>query len=264
MADIIQFVPKHELASSENLKEFIRLCKHDLEVFGNNLNWNSYYWPEAGITFGNINNTKGVHDKVNIISEPLCEFAKAYVRYKAGTKIKNSLIMRGFKCIEQALMQLFERADIADVNIAVLDLAADIAKKRFIENPKSPYQAGCQIQNIASFVTENRLVANNLSGWEHGIKNASGTPRTGQQAQAEREKKLPDLEAIHAVAEVFASNPTSPRDIFTSSIVAMLLCAPSRISEILSLPVDCEYFDQTGKKTKHMVGDSFRAKTGNR
>src|SRR5262249_8223064 len=42
------------------------------------------------------------------------------------------------------------------------------------------------------------------------------------------------------LADIFASNPTEPRDIFTSSVSAMLLCAPSRISEILSLPVDCE------------------------
>ncbi|EGU95545.1 putative integrase, partial [Escherichia coli MS 79-10] len=30
------------------------------------------------------------------------------------------------------------------------------------------------------------------------------------------------------------------RDIFTTSIFALLMCAPSRISEILALPCDCE------------------------
>ena len=142
MADIIQFVPKHEFAASENLKEFIRMCKHDLSVFGKNLNWNSHYWPEAGITFGNINSYKGSFDNINIISQPLLEFAKAYVRYHAGNAAKNSSIMRGFKCLEQALIQIFNRADISDVNISVLDLAADIAKNHFVRNPKTPYRAG--------------------------------------------------------------------------------------------------------------------------
>lgn len=51
---------------------------------------------------------------------------------------------------------------------------------------------------------------------------------------------MPSSDALSALAEVFANNPSDPRDIFTSSVFALLMSAPSRISEVLSLPVDCE------------------------
>jgi len=59
---------------------------------------------------------------------------------------------------------------------------------------------------------------------------------------------MPSEEAVMALAEIFAINPTKPKDIFTSSTFAMTMGAPSRISEVLDLPVDCEIeqFDSKG------------------
>ena len=54
---------------------------------------------------------------------------------------------------------------------------------------------------------------------------------------------MPNSIALEALAEIFANNPTDERDIFTTSVFAMLMSAPSRITEILSLPVDCEYME---------------------
>lgn len=45
---------------------------------------------------------------------------------------------------------------------------------------------------------------------------------------------------LTALAEIFANQPRDARDVFTTSIFAMLMSAPSRISEVLALPVDCE------------------------
>lgn len=56
----------------------------------------------------------------------------------------------------------------------------------------------------------------------------------------DREKKLPNETALNALAEVFASNPSHERDIFTTSTFAMSMSAPVRISEVLALPADCE------------------------
>ncbi|HCD5785571.1 TPA: hypothetical protein NDS75_004962, partial [Klebsiella aerogenes] len=58
--------------------------------------------------------------------------------------------------------------------------------------------------------------------------------------QKEIKNKLPEEEVIDLVGRVFSSNDKSQRDIFTTSIIALLLCAPTRISEVLSLEVDCE------------------------
>ena len=79
-----------------------------------------------------------------------------------------------------------------------------------------------------------------LKRWKNPIKRVNDRVNTGQKAKADREKKLPSSDVLEAMAEIFASNPENPRDIFTSSVFAMLMCAPSRITEILLLPVDCE------------------------
>lgn len=60
---------------------------------------------------------------------------------------------------------------------------------------------------------------------------------------------------IDLVGRVFSSNDKSQRDIFTTSIIALLLCAPTRISEVLSLEVDCEVEgkDKEGKEPMAFV-----------
>ena len=74
--------------------------------------------------------------------------------------------------------------------------------------------------------------------------------RTGLKARQRREKKLPNEDILNALADIFSKNPSSARDIFTSSVCAMLLCAPSRISEILTLPEDCEVWQTKRDGTK--------------
>ncbi|MCZ5510176.1 hypothetical protein O5475_05550 [Escherichia coli] len=63
-----------------------------------------------------------------------------------------------------------------------------------------------------------------------------------KKADEARLSKLPDETALNAMAEIFSlpDEALSCRDIFTTSIFALLMCAPSRISEILALPCDCE------------------------
>ncbi|MCH8503560.1 MAG: hypothetical protein LAT50_04470, partial [Ectothiorhodospiraceae bacterium] len=79
-----------------------------------------------------------------------------------------------------------------------------------------------------------------IDGWRSPLKRADDKNKTAKEGRDEREKKLPDEVALNALAEIFANNPSNERDIFTSSVFAMLMSAPSRISEVLALPVDCE------------------------
>ncbi len=93
------------------------------------------------------------------------------------------------------------------------------------------------------------------------IKRPQDTIQTGKQAKKAREKKLPNAIALNAMAEIFASNPSEERDIFTSSVIAMLMSAPSRISEILTLPADCEV-TETDKYGVERYGWRFFAAKG--
>lgn len=71
--------------------------------------------------------------------------------------------------------------------------------------------------------------------------------KTGREAKKNREEKLPCDIALNALAEIFATNPINERDIFTSSVFAMLMSAPSRITEVLALPAIARYLKLIAK-----------------
>lgn len=239
MAEIFHFTPKKELDAAQNLKEFISLCRHQLTVFGADLNWDDWKWPKAA-NFTKVGiKSRGVNPDSDLLAPEFMDFAKAYFRYQQGhrpTVAKNE--MRALRCVEQALLNNNGSADISKVSTSVLDEAAVVAR-HFYEKAAA-YHAGREIERLAKFVSAKNLVPEKLDLWKNPIKRANDRVNTGQKAKVDREKKLPSSDVLEAMAEIFASSPDNPRDIFTSSVFAMLLCAPSRIAEILLLPVDCE------------------------
>ena len=248
MAEIIQFVPKKHLQAAENLSNFIRISREELTVFGAALKWDDNHWPEASVTFGNIDNKTRKLDVKKVMSQPFLDFAKAYFRYQQGHHpTKTRCEITALKCIERVLFETYQTADIAKLNSMVLDKVALLAKEHF--SAGVAYHVGRETARLAQFVSEKNLIPGRLD-WKSPILRPTDAVRTGEKAREQREKKLPNEELLDALAEIFAGKPTEPRDIFTSSVCAMLLCAPSRISEILSLPVDCETWQNKRDGTK--------------
>ncbi|HDV6632644.1 TPA: hypothetical protein RJX14_001436 [Legionella pneumophila] len=259
MANIIQFIPKTNIHAVKNLAEFIRICKEELTVFGADLKWEENYWQTANITFGNLSQKTRLLDPKKTMQLPFLDFAKAYYRYQQGHKpTKSRPEIRALKCVERALIEMTGKADIMALNYSVLDQSALIAKKNF--SPGMAYHAGREIARLANFISEKNLISGKLD-WKNPINRPRDTIRTGVKARLQREKKLPGENLLNALADIFASNPTRPRDIFTSSVCAMLLCAPSRISEILALPVDCEVW-QTKRDDSKAYGWRFQPGKG--
>ena len=62
--------------------------------------------------------------------------------------------------------------------------------------------------------------------------------RVGKEFDQMRAKRLPDPMALAGLAQIFNS-PKTPLDTLTSSVCALMLCTPDRISEVLHLPLDC-------------------------
>ena len=58
---------------------------------------------------------------------------------------------------------------------------------------------------------------------------------TGEKGQALREKKLPKDHQLDYMAEMFANDFLDPRDRFTTSMFALSMCAPGRVSEFQGL-----------------------------
>ncbi|MGI2897464.1 hypothetical protein ACRTD4_25765, partial [Vibrio alginolyticus] len=72
--------------------------------------------------------------------------------------------------------------------------------------------------------------------WKSGLKKPADNA-TGDDADKRRQEKMPDEDALLALASVNAQKveDLSPRDIFTASTMTLLLAAPNRGSEPLYL-----------------------------
>lgn len=256
MAEVFQFVPQRDVDAAKNLSSFIRFNKEALTVFGADLKWQDNSWPTPGVTFGNLDQKTRLLDPTRVMQQPFLEFAKAYFRYQQGHRpTKAHVEIRALRCIERALIETKGDANILSLSTTVLERAATLAKQFFSSG--TAYHIGRELVRIAEFVTvKHRLISGHLD-WKNPIVRPTDTIRTGLKARQQREKKLPHEDILNALAEIFSSNPNTPKDIFTSSVCAMLLCAPSRISEILALPVDCEVW-QTKRDGKKAYGWRFQ------
>lgn len=245
MSNIIQFKSRADLSAEANLESFIAICRDELTVFGSNLDWDANVWPNIGV-FSKLGVKTRKPKAHQVMSLSFLDFAKAYFRYQQGhnpTGAKNEL--SALRAIESALEQVNDNTSISGLSITCLDEAALLARNYY--SAGSAYACGREIERLAKFVSQNNLINGNFKEWVNPIPRPSNVVKTGKKAKENREKKLPNAKALEALAEIFASNPTESRDIFTTSVFAMLMSAPSRISEILALPIDCEVTEKDSK-----------------
>lgn len=241
MADIFQFKPKSTLIAAENLEAFIAKCRDELTVFGSDLKWEDPVWPNITV-FSKLGITTRKPKPQEVQDPAFIDFAKAYFRYQQGhrpTGTRNE--SKALRAVEAALLQVNGNANIEGLSISVLDEAAELARQHYSDG--SAYQCGREIERLAKFVVEHQLVSSAVHNWVNPIKRADDKNKTGREAKKKREEKLPSDIALNALAEIFANDPIHERDIFTTSVFAMLMSAPSRISEVLALPADCEVFE---------------------
>lgn len=249
MSNILIFIPQNKAKSSKNMYDFIRFCRHELTLFSPNFSWEDNHWADASIFFGNWDVSTNKKDSPSVLKQPLLDFAKSYVRYTFSFKKQHKARYEGtiFKCLDKALIESGLNSDISLLTPAILDQAAELARERY--TPSSCYHIGRNLQKLVEFLNEKKLIPNHIE-WTNPNPRAADTVRTGLKAEKIRQKKLPTEVALNALAEVFASNPHVPSDIFTTSTCALLLCVPSRVSEVLSLHVNCEVHETKRDGTK--------------
>lgn len=238
MAEIFHFRSRAELDAAANLRHFIQQCRDDLAVFGRELDWDANYWAQAGVAFGNIDQKSRLLRDDCVLRQPFLDFAKAYFRYQQGHKpAKANNEMRALKALERALIESTGEACVTQVDHGTFDHAAELARKAY--SPGMSYHAGRELERLSKFLGDHHLIPSRLQ-WVSPIARPSDTVRTGKRARQERERKLPSDEALEALAEIFSRELRCHRDIFTTSTSALLMSAPSRITEALALCVDCE------------------------
>ncbi|WP_047337932.1 integrase [Pseudomonas protegens] len=242
MAEILLFIPKSERDARSNLEDFIEMCRDRLTVFDESLDWYSNAWPKVGNFTVKGAPSRGYTEDQYLNSEIL-PFAKAYVRYQQG--LKPSKLINEFKairCIEPALLAVKGKADITLVDTTVMDIAAQFAR----EYDATAYQAGSALAKLVKFLNDSKIAPKRIE-WRNPIAKPKEINRTDKGTQDKRANKLPDDLQLERMAEMFANDPQLPRDRFTTSIFALLMCAPSRITEVQRLSLNVLHYDKDSK-----------------
>lgn len=256
MSNVILFVPKNQLDSRKNLADFVDMCKNQLTVFGANLDWSKNAWPGVG-NFTKKGAPARGYKPEQLLDFTIMDFAKAYVRYKQGlnpVKLKNEF--KAIRCIEEALLNKKGCADITLVDVDVVDAAGAVAGTY----EATAYQAGLNLQRLVEFLSESQIISAPIS-WRNPFSKEMEIHSTSDEGRQRRDEKMPPPGAMEAMAEMFYNDLQDPRDRFTTAIFALCMCAPSRISEVQDLPLDCLHYE-TDSKGQPRVGLRFYAGKG--
>ena len=261
MASAIVFCPRPELSGSENLRGFIQSARVDLQVFGTDLNFDNNVWDVTDYLDLKGRGNKRVRinffafsakDTAQVpLPEPFLLFAKAYFRYMHGLRPKKFAQGRlyALKALAKALEEELGVSNVERVNGHVFDTAARILQRRYVE--ALAYRLGGDLEQMAAFLTDSGFTAVPVR-WRNTVPRPSDTQRVGREFDQRRVAKMPSDAALEALTQAFRLAKDTV-DVLITSITAILLAAPSRISEVLLLPVNCEITQKTSIESRVLM-----------
>ncbi|EKM7586370.1 TPA: hypothetical protein ACGJ68_000219 [Pseudomonas aeruginosa] len=257
MGEIVHFVGKEGLAASANLEQFIAHAKANTPF--NNINWDDNSW---NITSFNIGKGQGKKKKIahfkalrcpsgsksTVVipfSLPFLEFSKA-----AFSEIMRRFQLQEFKrflyamqAIEQGLLDAGKQACITELDANILDSAAELLKNRFAD----AWSVGRSLERLVTQVIAPAKLTKFPITWVSPIpyKQPIRSDRVAPKNNDKVVSRLPSVQTILDLAEIHHTSDHIPDRVVTS-FVTLAMFAPSRGSEILSLPLNC---------IRHVEGD---------
>ncbi len=245
MSDVVIFKPKFEIDAKQNLKDFIEFSQK-LPALNEDMEYASPRWKgvanftKFGVSSRNI-------DEINLLDISIMPFAKAYLTYSQTlSRTKNPNEMKALRAIEAAMLKSHGSIDITKINSSVLDNAAQITRE--LLGKGTAYHGGSHLCKLQQFLVKKNIIPQFT--WKNPIERASDVvDKVGEEGAENRKKKLPDEYALMALSEIFSlgESSLSERDIFTTSAMPILLCAPARASELFYLKTDCFHKDKDSK-----------------
>lgn len=241
MAEIITFRPR-SADWDENLADFVTAARSLPFMTASAIVWEAPAWDLTDLAKPE---RAGRPPVVNFGSKELGPdnsfgaFARAYVAFKIaeefgrqrqiGKYTKPVVMMR----VLAAVMQENGIAEPADITPALLDAAVDRIRAQGGE-PYGIEQRAKALEWVAQALNAAGVVR---SPFEWSIGRARFSMESRLNAYDDDRNFTRD--ELEAVTEAFV-NARTPRQQVTTAVLALLCCAPARISEILELPVDCD------------------------
>lgn len=249
VAEIVAFVPRSTTDARANIIQFVDMARCQLTVFGNDLAFESDTWDVTDTVLTKAKGKK--RERINfstlatvsdtnpeMMPEPFRSFAKAYIRYLSGVRPIKSIHTRvgALRALGAALSEGGGKCDPVRADHGSFNRAAQLVVDHY--SAAAAYRIGQQLASLAEFMKDNALVVNRAI-WRNPIRRPLDTIRVGAEADRRREEKLPSAAALDALPQIFLM-AQQPADVITTSVAAIMLAAPDRISEVLTLPSDCE------------------------
>ena len=261
MASMAVFMPRGDLSRQENLVGFIQSAREELQVFGADLKFHENIWDitdyldlkARGNKRTRINFFAFAEDNGSQVAmrEPFLSFAKAYIRYMHGLRPKKFIAGRlyALRAVALALETEIGSTEVERINGHVMDTSAAVIKRRYDES--LAYRIGGDLEMLAGFLSDNGFTSVPVR-WRNTLRRPSDTQRIGKEFDERRAEKMPSETALEALPRAFRE-AVEPGDVIVVCVVAILLAAPSRISEVLLLPTNCEVTQKTANDTRVLL-----------
>ena len=244
MTNIANFTSRADLSAQENMKLFVSHCRDELALY----DWSKFQWKHTRTgknvaTFTRYDVWAANYPSPNdVFLEPFLSQIKAYVRYKQT--ISESTAMGGassaaIKILYDAIQVVHEHRapDLLALDGTVQQKSSEILVERYGE-PSARYRVGAALARIYDFFRGKGILPS-LPHWgnPHPRDKPKAT-RTDPDSLEWQSQRLPTLDQITALADCFA-RAESLEDQFWSSVIVLLMFAPSRAGELPSLAIDC-------------------------
>ncbi|QQF90587.1 integrase [Histophilus somni] len=252
------FTPKDNNPKS-NLEQFINFSKNQLTIFGNDC-WENNQWKTTFSIYPvqvrfSTERIKSTAYKYEPLAVPFIEFAKAYIRYTYSLNPIRNLArhIESLRIVEMALYNIKGKADILQLDYLVIHEVENIVSKKYKKGTKSVNKLGYQIQKLFDFCRENQITSR-LPLWENPYKRPRDlTILLDEKGKEYRSSKMPTDEVMMLVAKLFHDAPNLDKETeYYTAVMALLMVAPSRCSELMSLSVNCLEWEEDSLGNKQL------------
>lgn len=249
MSEIYYFKSRADITAAESLSLFINHCRYNLTLYGDQggFDTNQWHYKVGGRKFAMIFSKYKEYDnpyEFDPMEEPFLDFAKSYVRYRQSEKqVKNICdTLAILRIVHDALVDVHETADVLNVDGLVQDRVFELIEIRYSNSDKRYFYGG-KLVKLYEFLCE-KNIAPTLPDWTNPWKKAKEKAiRVDKDSRKWQEERCPSQHHMLSLADCFAKAKT-PQDRYWSSVLALLMFAPSRGGELAYLTVDSLEEDQ--------------------
>ena len=262
------FFQVHENPKS-SLENFITFCKNKLTAFGSDC-WDNNQWRDT-FNLHNIqvrfstDRVKSTSYQYEPLSEPFIDFAKAYIRYVYSQQPVRQLSrhIESLRMVEMALYNVKDNCDILQLDNLVINEVETLVLKKYKKDTESVNKLGYQLEKLFDFCRENGITPN-LSLWNNPYKRPRDlTILLDERGKEYRSSKMPTDEEMMLVAKLFHDAPNLDKETeYYTAVMALLMVAPSRCSELMSLSVNCLEWEEDSLGNKQLGIRWIPAKNG--